>query len=145
MKPVQLLSAALLITLAAAFTSCKPSKVWATKEKDRSDKDRKEYSERRDDDDRYDDRNEGRYETTPPPLPRSYRYTQLVISPTPGFVMNRYPDGRFYHRSPEGFIYWKAPDNRFFLDRAHIHRVNYNRNDYDRWREYYRAGSGRRY
>ena len=138
----QILSAALIITVAAAFTSCKPSRVWATKDKDRPSKEKDEYYERRDDrDDRRYDR-EDRYEPAPPPV-RSYVTTPLVISPTPGFVMNKYPDGRFYHRSPQGFLYWKANDNRFYLDRSYINKVRYNDWEYDQWRRYYSSNSRR--
>src|SRR5688572_22298283 len=134
MKQIHLLTAALVITSAVAFTSCKPSRVWETKDKDRKEKNKdkhEEYTERRRDD--YED--DRRYSDVPPPprtysSPRSYSYTPLVIAPTAGFVMNRYPDGRFYHRSPQGFLYWKAYDNRFFLDKAYIHRVRYNRDEY---------------
>lgn len=141
MKQMNFISAFLVVVVAlVAFTSCKPSRVWATKERDHSSKQKEVYDDRRNDD--YDDRN--RYEPAPPPPPRTYYVTTpLILSPTPGFVMNRYPDGRFYHRSPQGFIYWKAYDNRFYLDRSYIHRVRYDRYEYERWREYDRSGDPR--
>ncbi len=119
MKRMQLLSAVLIITVAATITSCKPSRVWATKEKDRDDR---------------------AYKNAPaPPPPRYHNSISLIISPTPGFVMNRYSDGRYYHRSPQGFLYWKGYDNRFFLDKSYIHRVNYSQWEYDQWRRYSRS------
>ncbi len=131
MNRMPLLTAALAITITAAFTSCKPSKVWATKDKD--DKQDERY-DRDDRDDRYgrDDRIE-RYEPAPPPPPR-YSSTRLVISPTPGFVMNRYPDGRYYHRSPQGLLYWKGSDDRFFLDRNYLRKVSFSQREYEEWR-----------
>jgi hypothetical protein len=119
MKRMQLLSAALIITVAATSFSCKPSKVWATK-----DKHKKETRTVR---------------RTPAPPPRNYHAVALVISPTPGFVMNRYADGRYYHRSPNGLLYWKGYDNRFFLDRSYLNRVSYSQWEYDEWRRYSRS------
>ena len=119
---MRLPSLLLAIAATALFTSCKPSRVWATKDK----KEKNDYKE------------EERY-TPPPPPPRSYVSVALVISPSPGFVMNRYPDGRYYHRSPQGFLYWKGYDNRFFLDRAYLKKVRYSRSEYDQWKRYNRG------
>ena len=132
----------LVVALVTAFSSCKPSRVWATKEKNQSTRQDDVYEDRRNDD--HDDR--GRYETTPPPssIRQYYVSTPLILNPSPGFVMNRYPDGRFYHRSRNGFLYWKSSfDNRFYLDRSYIHRVRYDRYEYDQWREFYRSGERR--
>lgn len=138
MKQMHFLPAVMIIMIIVAFTSCKPSRVWATKEKQRPVKER-DYEDRKDD---YEDR---RYEPTPPPLPRNYSTTALILTPSAGFVMNRYPDGRYYHKSVEGFIYWKAFDNRFYLDRSYIHRVRYNSNEYEVWNSYYRSQNNRGY
>ena len=124
MKRMQLLSAVLFISVAATVTSCKPSRVWATNEK----KDKKEKQSRA----------EERYSPPPPPS-RSYVSAALVISPTPGFFMNRYSDGRYYHRSPNGFLYWKGFDNRFFLDRSYLDRVRYSEREYEQWKRYSRG------
>jgi hypothetical protein len=118
MKRMQLLSATLILTIAATTISCKSSKVWATKEKHQKEK---------------------TVRNTPAPTPRYYSSAALVISPTPGFTMNRYSDGRYYHRSPNGFLYWKGADNRFFLDRSYLNRVSYSQWEYDEWRRYSRA------
>ena len=124
-----LLSATLIVVMAVSVTSCKPSRVWATKDK----RDREEKVERS-------------YDPPPPPAPpRYYSSIRLVISPTPGFVMNRYPDGRYYHRTPQGLLYWKGYDNRFFLDRSYLGRVNYSRWEFDEWKQYNRSNSRRRY
>jgi hypothetical protein len=69
--------------------------------------------------------------------PRSRTYVSLIITPFPGFTMNHDPDGRYYHRSPQGFIYWKGYDNRFFLDKKHVSRVNYNKWEYNEWKRWY--------
>lgn len=137
MKQMHIFSAILAVTILFAFTSCKPSRVWATKDKDRPVKEKEVYNDRRNDD--YEER--GRYETTPPTPPRQYYVnTPLILTPSAGFVMNRYPDGRFYHRSSNGFMYWKSNfDNRFYLDKSYIHRVRYDRYEYDKWREFYRS------
>lgn len=57
----------------------------------------------------------------------------LIVTPTPGFVTYRYPDGRYYYRSPEGYTYWRGYDNRFYLDRSHLGRVHYNQREYNEW------------
>ncbi len=61
-------------------------------------------------------------------------YVSLIITPSPGFIMNQYPDGRYYHRSPQGFIYLKGNDNRFFLDRRHVNSVRYSQGEYNQWK-----------
>lgn len=122
MKQMRLPSLLLAVAATALFTSCKPSRVWATKDK-------KEKYDR-----------EERYDPPPPPSPpRSYVSVALVITPSPGFVMNRFPDGRYYHRSPQGILYWKSYDDHFYMDRSYLHKVRYSKWDYDQWRRYSRA------
>lgn len=115
-----------MLAATLVFTSCKPSRVWAT-----------------------DERTERYPETSPPPspAPRYYPSASLVISPTPGFTMNRYSDGRYYHRSPNGFMYWKGYDNRFYLDKSYLNRVSYSKWEYDEWKRYSRSANNqnRRY
>ena len=129
MKRMQLQSLLFVFAAAITLTSCKPSRVWATKDKhDKHDKhDREERDERT-----------VRNTPAPPPSTRYYSSASLVISPTPGFVMNRNADGRYYHRSPQGFLYWKGYDNRFFLDKSYLHRVNYSQREYEQWKRYNR-------
>ena len=116
MKRMHLLSAVLIIAITATMTSCKPSKVWATKEKEKKDR---------------------RVSNIPAsPSPRFYNPISLIITPTPGFVMNRYADGRYYHRNQQGLLYWKGFDNRFFLDKSYLKRVSYNQLEYDQWKRY---------
>lgn len=117
---MQLFSAALIIIAAATLTSCKPSKVWATKDRDR-------------------DRDERTVRNEPAPPPHYYSNVSLIISPSPGFVMNRSSDGRYFHRSPQGYLYWKGYDNRFFLDRSYIHKVRYSQWEYDQWKRFSRS------
>lgn len=74
------------------------------------------------------------YSQTPP----RYRSTfSLIIAPTPGFTMNRYPDGRYYHRSAQGYMYWQGHDNRFYLDKKYISRVRYDQREYNDWKRNY--------
>lgn len=71
------------------------------------------------------------------PAPDSRPYVSLIITPFPGFTMNHYVDGRYYHRSQQGFTYWKGYDNRFFLDKKYVSRVNYNKREYTEWKRWY--------
>lgn len=73
------------------------------------------------------------YYSSAPPRP----LVSLIISPSPGFTMNNHRDGRYYHRSPQGFIYWKGNDNRFFLDKKYVNRVNYSKWEYKDWKRWY--------
>jgi hypothetical protein len=69
--------------------------------------------------------------------PRSSRsYYSLIVSPSPGFTMNRNTDGRFYHRSPQGYLYWQGNDNRFYLDRKFLNKVSYSKWEYNDWKRY---------
>lgn len=119
MKRMQLQSLLFVFAAAITFASCKPSRVWTTKDKH--------------------DREERTVRNTPAPPPRYYNSATLIISPTPGFVMSRYQDGRYYHRSPQGFMYWKGYDNRFYLDRSYLNRVSYSKWDYEQWKKYSRS------
>jgi len=115
---MQLLSAGLIIFFGATFMSCKSSRVWETRDKE--------------------DRT---VRNIPPPAPRYYippptRSFSLIICPTPGFVMNRYADGRYFHRSQNGFLYWIGYDNRFYHDKSYLHRISYSRWEYDQWKKY---------
>lgn len=124
MKRMQLLFAVLIITITATVTSCKPSRVWATKEKEKKDRTVRNIPEQ----------SSSRYYN-----PIAIGSVSLIISPTPGFVMNRYADGRYYHRSQQGLLYWKGYDNRFFLDKSYLKRVSYSQWEYDQWKRYNRG------
>ncbi len=126
MKRTPLLLTVSIILVAAAITSCKPSRVWATKEKE--------------------DRT---VRNTPAPPPRYHNpvamgSVSLIISPRPGFTMNKYPDGRYFHRSPQGFLYWKGNDNRFFLDKSYLNRVSFSQWEYNEWKRYSRSQQNNR-
>jgi hypothetical protein len=70
----------------------------------------------------------------------------LIVSPRPGFTMNRTTDGRHFHRSPQGLIYWQGQDNRFYLDKAQVRKVRYNQREYREWKRFGKKYSkGRRY
>jgi hypothetical protein len=116
MKRTFILSAVLILTASLVFTSCHPSRVWATKKKEP-----RTYREQ-----------------APPPPPRYVSTVALVITPSPGFVMKQNPNGRFYHRSEQGYLYWKGVDNRFYLDRSYLNRVSYDRWEYNEWKRYSR-------
>jgi hypothetical protein len=127
MKRTFIYSASAVFVMALLFTSCKPSKVWATKKKEK----KEHYSE------------PIVYSRPPAPAaappPRYYNATPLIISPTPGFVMKQDRDGRFFHRTPQGYLYWKGYDNRFYLDSYHLSQVRYSQWEYDEWKKYRRA------
>lgn len=76
--------------------------------------------------------------------PRYRSSVSLIITPSPGFRMDRYPDGRYYYRSPQGYTYWRGDDNRFYLDRSHLNRVHYNQREYNEWNRYNRGYNRKR-
>jgi len=118
MNRTRLLSFSMIIIAAVSISSCKPSRVWATKDRDR-------------------DERPVRNVPAPPPSRNYYAAsTTLIISPTPGFTMNRFSDGRYYHRSPQGLLYWKGYDNRFFLDKSYFNRVSYSKWEYKEWKKF---------
>ena len=125
MKRTFILSLVSITVLTISLASCKSSRVWETKDR----------SERT-----------SRNNTVPPsaPPPRYYSSAALIISPTPGFTMNRFHDGRYFHRSPGGLLYWKGYDNRFFLDAGYLNRVSYSKWDYDEWRRFKRTSENNR-
>jgi len=118
MKRTFILSTMAVLAAAFIFTSCGPSRVYATNEKHYRNPAPPPPS---------------RY--SPPPRP-SYAATSLVISPTPGFTMKQNPNGRYYHISQQGFTYWKGYDNRFYLDRSYLNRVTYSKWEYKEWKKY---------
>ena len=124
MKRTFILTTVTITVLALVLTSCKSSRVWETR-------DRTERTSRN---------------NLPPPAspPRYNSSVALIIHPTPGFTMNRYHDGRYFHRSPGGLLYWKGYDNRFFLDGSYLSRISYSKWEYDEWRRYKRASESNR-
>jgi hypothetical protein len=80
--------------------------------------------------------------------PRSHSSFSLIINSLPGYVVNRYRDGRYYYRSPQGYMYWRGNDNRFYLDQSYLNRVHYDQREYNEWKRYnhsYRNNRHRRY
>jgi hypothetical protein len=75
---------------------------------------------------------------SPRPMPRYESYTRLILTPQPGFTMNRDRRGHYYHRSRGGLMYWQGRDNRFYLDRRQVHKVRYHRAEYREWQRYSR-------
>ena len=138
MRTLPMLTGALLILAATSLISCRPSRVYA----DNRDKDQRDDRDDRDDRDYRSNRDY--YPAPPPPPPvRTYASFSLIISPYPGFVMNRYPDGRYYHRNSAGFMYWKGYDNRFYLDRSFLPRVRYSQGEYNQWKRFSKSNNGR--
>jgi len=62
----------------------------------------------------------------------------LIVNPGPGVYVSRYPDGR------EGYTYWRGYDNRYYLDRSYLGRVQYDKREYNEWNRYYN-NHGRRH
>jgi hypothetical protein len=89
----------------------------------------------------------GRRNTYGEPYPPRQPQFSLIIHSSPGLVVNRYHDGRYYYRSPQGYTYWRGYDNRYYLDRSYIGRVHYNQRQYHSWkqghRRYYRGNHRR--
>src|SRR4030095_3805859 len=46
----------------------------------------------------------------------------LVIVYTPGIVIKKHSDGRYYYRNTAGYTYWKGYDGRYYLDEKHLDR-----------------------
>lgn len=109
MKKTSILTLLTVIPALLIFSSCGPSRVYATKD-----------------------------HRPPPPSHARYAQpgVALIISPSPGFRMSQHPDGRFYHRSAQGFLYWKGYDNRFYLDRSYFSRITYSKWEYKEWKRY---------
>jgi hypothetical protein len=58
----------------------------------------------------------------------------LVIVITPGLVISKYNDGRYYYKNAAGHIYWKGHDGRYYLDEKHLKGVKYDESEYDEWK-----------
>ena len=58
----------------------------------------------------------------------------LVIVYTPGIVIKRYTDGRYYYTNTAGYTYWKGYDGRYYLDEKHLNGMDYEVSEYDDWK-----------
>ncbi|HET9435112.1 MAG TPA: hypothetical protein VFO37_15205 [Chitinophagaceae bacterium] len=58
----------------------------------------------------------------------------LIIVYTPGIVINRYSDGRYYYRNTAGYTYWKGYDGRYYIDEKHLKGMEYEVSEYDDWK-----------
>ncbi|MFM2139152.1 MAG: hypothetical protein RJA57_1459 [Bacteroidota bacterium] len=110
----------LMLSSVLLLQSCRPSRVWANKERVNPNKERRTV-------------------TPNAPHPASYTPVVLVLRPNPGFIMKQNAAGRFYHRSASGHLYWKGYDNRFFIDASHLPGLRYTRWEYDEWKRYREA------
>lgn len=120
MKSIPLLPVTLIALSVFLLASCRPSRVWENKDQPET----------------------VRHHDPAPPV-RAAGRVPLIIEPTRGFTMNRFPDGRYYHRGPGGWTYWKGYDNRFFIDPAHLSRIQYSRQEYREWKRF--RDASRRY
>jgi hypothetical protein len=81
------------------------------------------------------------------PYPPRQTSFSLILHSSPGMVVNRYHDGRYYHRTPQGYTYWRGNDNRYYLDRSYLNRGRYDRGQYKSWKNghkgYYRKNHRR--
>jgi hypothetical protein len=76
----------------------------------------------------------GRQTTYYEPYPPRQTNFSLIIGSSPGMVVNRYRDGRYYYVAPNGYRYWRGYDNRYYLDRSYIGRSYYNHRQYNDWK-----------
>ena len=58
----------------------------------------------------------------------------LVIVYSPGIVISRYSDGRYYYINTEGYTYWKGNDGRYYIDEIHLKEIEYEDGEYDDWK-----------
>lgn len=122
MKRTFMLTTLSVIGSVLLLSSCGTSRVWETKDKSRRE---------------------------PPPTtyrspygPASYVSAPLIITPSPGFRMSQFSDGRFFHRSQQGILYWKGYDNRFYMDRNYVNRVSYSKWEYKQWKKFSKSNRG---
>jgi hypothetical protein len=128
MKRTFIYATAVLVVMSFLFTSCKPSRVWTTKKKDKQERSEPVVYNR-----------PPASQPAPPPAPRYYNAIPLIVSPTPGFIMKQDRDGRYFHRNPQGYLYWKGNDNRFYIDSYHLSQLRYSQWEYDEWKRLRRA------
>lgn len=77
----------------------------------------------------------GRRSAYAEPYPPRQTQFSLIINPSPGLVISRYPDGRYYYRNAQGYTYWRGYDNRYYLDRSYMRRGHYNQRQYQSWKQ----------
>src|SRR5688500_2909441 len=81
------------------------------------------------------------------PYPPRQTNFSLIIHSSPGMVINRYHDGRYYYRNPGGSMYCRGDDNRYYILRSYLYRGHYDRSQYNAWihghKEYYSNGHRR--
>lgn len=58
----------------------------------------------------------------------------LVIVYSPGIVISRHIDGRYYYRNAGGYTYWKGNDGRYYIDEKHLKEMEYEEGEYDDWK-----------
>lgn len=58
----------------------------------------------------------------------------LIIIRTPDMVITRNSQGRVYFRNHDGLFYWLRDDDRYYLDERYINDVQYENDEYRRWR-----------
>lgn len=66
----------------------------------------------------------------------------LVIVHSPGIVISKYSDGRYYYKNKAGYIYWKGHDGRYYIDEKHLKGMEYDEKEYDDWKVKGQKGKG---
>ena len=62
------------------------------------------------------------------------KYYPLIIVRTPGIIILRHADGRYYYKNEDNYIYWQGSDDRFYLDEQHLEKVDYDKNELETWK-----------
>ena len=68
------------------------------------------------------------------------KYYPLIIVRTPGIIILRHTNGRYYYKNEDNYIYWQGSDDRFYLDDQYLDKVEYDKNELDSWKS---KGSGK--
>ena len=58
----------------------------------------------------------------------------LILVHSPGVVITRHSDGRYYYRNTAGYTYWKGYDGRYYIDEKHLKGLEYETSEYDDWK-----------
>ena len=62
------------------------------------------------------------------------KYYPLIIVRTPGIIILRHADGRYYYKNEDNYTYWQGSDERFYLDDQHLDKVDYDKNELESWK-----------
>jgi len=62
------------------------------------------------------------------------KYYPLIVVRTPGIIILRHADGRYYYKNEDNYIYWQGGDDRFYLDDQYLEKVEYDSNELETWK-----------